>query len=158
MLNLKYVDAAGFPEELHARRHEVPGLPPGRAIAMVADRQPARCVTHPIRTDVRRRDQTITDFNAYQNAGVGRFDNGLSIFIRRGSLATPNNPNTGIWYVRVRGPALPMAGMVLADLPSANTGEGMGFLRADGVIPTGPQQLVGAGATSTLLLQRTVGP
>lgn len=156
VLNLKYTDAAGFPGNFILVATKFPGSrPAGQSQWWLTGNQ--RAVDASITTDVRRRDQTITDFDTYQNAGGGRFDNGLRIAIRRGSLATPNNPNTGIWYVRVRGPALPTAGMVLADLPIGAASDLMGFLSADGVIPAGPQQLAGVGATITLRLQRTVG-
>lgn len=156
LLNLKYTDAAGFPGNFLLVATKFPSSrPAGQSQWWLTGNQ--RLVDASITTDVRRRDQTLTDFDTYQNAGVGRFDNGLRIAIRRGSLATPNNPNTGIWYVRVRGPALPTAGMVLADLPIAAASDLMGFLNADGLIPAGPQQLAGAGASSTLRLQRTVG-
>lgn len=156
VLNIKFVDKSGFPGNRILSAKKFPGSrAEGDTQWWLIGNQ--RDTDASITTDIRRRDQTITDFETFQNAGGGRYDNGLRIAVRRGSLDVPNNPNAGIWYVRVRGPGLPTAGMVLADLPGVATSELMGFLRADGVIPAGLQQLAGAGATSVLRLQRTLG-
>lgn len=156
VMNLKYTDKAGFPGSFILAAVKFPGSrPTGQSQWWLTGNQ--RAVDASITPDVRRRDQTVTDFDTYRNAGVGRYDNGLRIAVRRGSVPTPNNPNSGIWYVRVRGPALPTAGMVLADLPSAAGSELMGFLNAEGIIPTGSQRVAGVSATNTLRLQRTAG-
>lgn len=156
LLNLKFTDAQGYPGSYILTAMKFPGSRvEGQSQWWLVGNQ--RQLDANITTEVRRRDQTVTDFATYQNAGNSRYDTGLRVSVRRGSVATPNNPNVGIWYVRVRGPALPTAGMVLADVPMVSTSDLMGFLRADGVIPTGPQQLASAGAAITLRLQRTAG-
>ncbi len=126
-----------------------------------------------IRSSVRQREQMIAQSvldgtTTFNNAARSRFETGLELFIQRpnngGTVNFSNNPNGNVRYVRVKGPGLPTAGLVYADVASSLPQSWMGILNATGTIPndtTSTQQFAGAngiGTTSNIFnIQRTQG-
>jgi hypothetical protein len=166
VLNLKFRTAAGFTGNRILTAKLFPGSRPGGSQWWLIGNQ--RPVDAFIRAAIRQREQTIPqallDSNpAFNNAARNRFEVGLEIFVHRPNngvtVANPNNPNNAVRYVRVKGPGLPVAGLMLADVAAGLPQTWMGILNATGGNPNevvAPQQFATTSA-NIFRIQRTRG-
>jgi hypothetical protein len=171
LLNIKFRDKNGFIDNRILNAKKFPGSrTTGTQWWLIGNQRNFDVF---IRSSVRQREQMIAQSvldgtTTFNNAARSRFETGLEIFIQRpnngGTVNYSNNPNGGMRYVRVKGPGLPTAGLVYADVASGLPQSWMGILNATGTIPndtTSTQQFAGAngvGVTSNIFnIQRTVG-
>jgi hypothetical protein len=171
LVNIKFRDKNGFIDNRILQAKKFPGSRPSGTQWWLIGSQ--RDYDAFIRSSVRQREQmipqsTLDGTTTFNNAARSRFETGLEISIQRpnngGTVVNPNNPNNGVRYVRVKGPGLPTAGLVYADVIASLPQTWMGILNATGTIPndtTTTQQFAGAnnvGTTSNIFnIQRTVG-
>jgi hypothetical protein len=170
LLNMKFRDKNGFIDNRILTAKKFPGSrsPATKSQWWLIGNQ--RAYDAFIRSSVRQREQMIAQSvldgtTTFNNAARSRFETGLEIYIRRPGFASTNNPNTpDIRYVRVKGPGLPTAGLVYADVAASLPQDWMGILNATGSIPndtTSTKQLAGAngiGVTGNIFnIQRTQG-
>lgn len=166
LLNIKFRTSAGFTDNRILTAKKFPGSrASGTQWWLIGNQRPVDAF---IRAAIRQREQTIPQdvldaSSAFNNAARSRYEVGLEIFVQRpnngGTVNNPNNPNNALRYVRVTGPGLPTAGLVLADAGAAQPQNWMGILNATGANPNdtdSTQQL--AGTTSNIFrIQRTQG-
>ena len=171
LVNIKFRDKNGFIDNRILQAKKFPGSRTSGTQWWLIGNQ--RSYDTFIRSSVRQREQMIAQSvldstTTFSNAARSRFETGLEIFIHRpnnaGTVNNPNNPNNGVRYVRVKGPGLPTAGLVYADVNSSLPQTWMGILNATGTIPndtTATQQFAGmngVGTTSNIFnIQRTQG-
>lgn len=117
-----------------------------------------------VRTSVTQREQVIPlaildSDPLFSNALRSRVEVGLQIWIHRPNNGTtvnnPNNPNNAVRFVRVRGPGLPPAGLVYADVVATDGRTSMSILNATGVIPASP--LLANNVGDVFRMERTRG-
>jgi hypothetical protein len=166
VLNLKFRTAAGFT----GGRILTAKLFPGSRVSgspwwLIGNQRPVDAF---IRAAIRQREQTIPQAlldssPAFSNAVRNRFEVGLEMFVHRpnngGTVGNPNNPNNAVRYVRVKGPGLPDAGLVLADVAAGLPQTWMGILNANGTNPNdtaAPQQFA-LNTSNIFRIQRTQG-
>lgn len=119
-----------------------------------------------VRTSVTQREQVIPSAildsdPRFSNAFRSRVEVGLQIFVHRPNNGTtvnnPNNPNNTVRFVRVRGPGLPAAGLVYADVVASDGRTSMSILNTTGVIPTSPQLTNNVGDVFRMERTRGIG-
>lgn len=156
VVNLKFADGRGNPDNRIWVLKKFPGT-------RTADRPSdwwvygnQRPLNFRVRAAIRQQEQMIPpgDQGAY-GAGPSRYQTGLEIYIARPCADTLRQcPNTAdLRYVRVKGPGLPPAGLVFADVGSLPQ-SWMAILNANGTIPTGPHQTVNS-SNNIFWLQRS---
>lgn len=172
LINIKFRDKNGYIDNRILTAKKFPGSRTSGTQWWLIGNQ--RSYDAFIRSSVRQREQMISQSvldstTTFNNAARSRFETGLEIFIQRpnngGTVNFNNNPNgNGIRYVRVKGPGLPTAGLVYADVAANLPQSWMGILNATGTIPndtTSTQQFAGmngVGVTSNIFnIQRTQG-
>lgn len=111
-----------------------------------------RAVNAYIRASVRKQEQLLPEaFQVQNNVGPSRFQTGLEIFVARAGRG-PNSE--GLRYVRVKGPGLPNAGLVLADVVGLPH-NWMTIFNTTGTIPA--DQQFANGTQNIFYLQRSLG-
>lgn len=163
VLNLKFVDGTGAPGNRILLAKKFPGSRGDGQSQwwLVGNQRPLDVF---LRTSVVQREQvipatTLDNNPLFSEALRSRTEVGLQIFVHRPNNGTtvnnPNNPNNAVRYVRVRGPGLPTAGIVYADVAASDGRTSMSILNATGVIPSVMQLANNVG--DVFRLQRTRG-
>ncbi|HMN20384.1 MAG TPA: hypothetical protein PKA16_03225 [Ottowia sp.] len=111
-----------------------------------------RTVNAYVRASIRKQEQFLPEeFRAQYDIGPSRFQTGLEIYVARSGARGQSLAN--LRYVRIKGPGLPTAGLVLAD-PGGLPQDWMAIHNADGVIPADRQY--STGSSNIFYLQRSM--
>lgn len=164
LLNIKFSDRNGVGGSRILVAKKFPGSRPGGESQwwLVGNQRPLDVF---IRTAVAQREQTIPqavlDTPMFDEALRSRMEVGLQIFVHRPNngitVFNPNNPNNTVRYVRVTGPGLPSAGIVLADVAASDGRTSMSFLNVTGSIPATVSPQLAENSGDIFRLQRTRG-
>lgn len=112
-----------------------------------------RAVNAYVRASIRKQEQFLPEaFRQRYDTGPSRFQTGIEIYVARSGY--PGQSLANLRYVRVKGPGLPTAGLVLAD-PGDLPQDWMVIHNTDGVIPSDLQY--GTTSANMLYLQRSKG-
>jgi hypothetical protein len=165
LLNIKFADKNGVGGNRILVARKFPGSRPGaQSQWWLVGNQRALDVF--IRPAVAQRDQTIPTSvldasSLFDEAVRSRLEVGLQIFVHRPNNGTtvnnPNNPNNAVRYMRVKGPGLPSAGIVLADVAASDGRTSMSFLNVTGSIPASVSPQLAENSGDIFRLQRTRG-
>lgn len=166
VLNIKFVNKLGVPGNriLAAKKFPQSRAPETQSQWWLTGNQ--RAIDAYIRTAVVLRDQTIPqevlDAGTFFDEAVrSRAEVGLQIFVYRpnngSTVNNPNNPNNAIRYVRVKGPGLPIDGIVYADVVASDGRSSMSILNVTGSIPSTSTQQLADNVGDIFRLQRTRG-
>lgn len=163
LINLRVVDHNGVAGNRILVAQKFPGSrPEGQSQWWLVGNQ--RAVDVVLRAAVVQREQMIPanllDASSFFDEALrSRVEVGLQISVRRpnngGTVSDPNNPNNAVRYVRVKGPGLPIAGVVMADVAPTDGRSDMSYLNATGTIPTSVDRAENSG--NIFRLQRTRG-
>lgn len=158
VINVKFTDRNGVPDNRILVVKKFPGTQSATRLTDWWLYGNQRSMNLHVRATVRQEEQRVPEDQlvALGNLGASRYLTGLNIYIAK-PCDDPVNvcPGTSdVRYVRVKGPGLPDAGLVYADvdLPQA----WMAILNADGVIPAGAQQFAST-SNNLFWLQRSAG-
>jgi hypothetical protein len=159
VVNLKYLDRNGIAGNLITVMKKYAGTDTngrGSAWWLYGNQRPIDAF---VRAAIRQREQmipaTVLALPAFDDTARSRYETGLEVYVGR-DATQPAGVATGIRYVRVKGPGLPDAGLVYADVSPLLPQTWLGIHNASGTIPAGAQQLA-PNSSNIFRLQRTQG-
>lgn len=152
VINLKFADKNGVGDNRVLTVKKYPGTESATRNSAWWLYGNQREVNAYIRASIRKQEQLLPEaFHAQYDVAPSRFQTGLEIFVARDGFG----PNTaGLRYVRVKGPGLPTAGLVLSDVAGLPQ-NWMSIFNATGVIPT--DKLTTTNSNNIFYLQRSRG-
>ena len=110
-----------------------------------------RAVNAYVRASIHKQEQFLpAQYQQQYNVGPSRFQTGLEFYVARSG--SPGQSLSNLRYVRITGPGLPTAGLVLAD-PGSLPQDWMAIHNANGTIPGDAQP--GTSSNNIFYLQRS---